>query len=75
MKNIGENIGLATGGFAGVSTITGFTNFTWWELIFILFWVLVWAIIGGVVGMAIQESIVKLTKKWNGKKMHSKPPL
>jgi len=72
MKNIGETLGLATGGLASISSITAFTNFRWWELVFILFWVLVWAIIGGVVGTIIQESIVKYYNQWNGKKMHSK---
>ena len=75
MKNLGEILGLAIGGFGSISTITAFTNFRWWELLFILFWVLVWAIIGGIIGIFIQESVVKLYEKWNGKKMHSKPPL
>jgi len=72
MKNLGEIIGLASGGFASISTITAFTNFRWWELVFILFWVFVWAIIGGILGTILQDSIVKLYAKWNGKKTQSK---
>ena len=75
MKNLGEILGLITGGVSGVSTITSFTNFKLWEILFILFWVLILSIIGGMIGIIIQESIVKLYEKWNGKKMRSKQQL
>ena len=68
MKNLGEFLGLATGGFASISSITAFTNFRWYEFVFILFWVSIWAIVGGILGTIIQDTIAKLFGKWNGKK-------